>query len=72
VVVYLLLAAALFADLGYGQVWSRMISGLDGLRIGLLYASALAGARRRIGVAPLLALFDLLRGPAAGVATAGV
>lgn len=72
VVVYLLLAAALFADLGYGQVWSRMISGLDGLRIGLPCASALAGARRRIGVAPLRALFDLLAGPAAGVATAGV
>src|SRR5689334_21647263 len=25
VVVYLLLAAGLFADLGYGQVWARMI-----------------------------------------------
>jgi hypothetical protein len=72
VVVYLLLAAALFADLGYGQVWSRMISGLDGLWIGSPCASALAGARRRIGVAPLRVLFDLLRGPAAGVATAGV
>lgn len=72
VVVYLLLAAALFADLGYGQVWSRMTAGLDGLRIGFPCASALAGARRRIGVAPLRALFELLRGPAAGVATAGV
>jgi hypothetical protein len=72
VVVYLLLAAALFTDLGYGQVWSRMISGLDGLRIESPCASALAGARRRIGVAPLRALFDLVRGPAAGVATAGV
>src|SRR5215217_796464 len=30
VVVYLLLAAALFADLGYGQVWARMIAGLGG------------------------------------------
>jgi hypothetical protein len=72
VVVYLLLAAALFADLGYGQVWSRMTSGLDGLQIGFPCASALAGARRRIGVAPVRALFDLLRGSAAGVATAGV
>ncbi len=31
VVVYLLLAGALFADLGYGQVWARMTAGLDGL-----------------------------------------
>ena len=31
VVVYLLLAAALFAELGYGQVWARMMRGLDGL-----------------------------------------
>src|SRR3954454_24810972 len=31
VVVYLLLAAGLFADLGYGQVWTRMIAGPGGL-----------------------------------------
>lgn len=28
VVVYLLLAAGLFAEIGYGQVWARMIAGL--------------------------------------------
>jgi hypothetical protein len=72
VVVYLLLAAGLFADIGYGQVWSRMTAGLDGLRVACPSASALAAARRRIGVAPLRALFDLLRGPAAGLATTGV
>ncbi len=31
VVVYLLLAAALYAELGYGQVWAKLTSGLDGL-----------------------------------------
>ncbi len=31
VVVYLLLAAALFAEVGYGQVWARMTAGLDGI-----------------------------------------
>ena len=72
VVVYLLLAGALFADLGYGQVWSRMTAGLGGLSPATPTASALAQARRRIGVAPLRALFDLFRGPAAGVATKGV
>jgi hypothetical protein len=75
VVVYLLLAAALFADLGYGQVWARMISGLGGcggLAVAVPTAGALAQARRRIGIAPLRALFDLLRGPAAGLAVKGV
>jgi hypothetical protein len=72
VVVYLLLAGALFADLGYGQVWARMTAGLGGLSPAAPTASALAQARRRIGAAPLRALFDLFRGSAAGVATPGV
>ena len=72
VVVYVLLAAALFADLGYGQVWARMCCGLDGLIVAHPTASALAAARRRIGVAPMRALLDLLRGPATGLATTGV
>ena len=74
VVVYLLLGAALFADVGYGQVWARMISGLggpDGLSVAVPTAGALAQARRRIGVAPLRALFELLRGAAAGVSVKG-
>jgi Transposase DDE domain/Insertion element 4 transposase N-terminal len=66
VVVYLLLAAGLFAELGYGQVWAKMIAGLGGLTVASPTAGALAQARRRIGVAPLRALFDLLRGPATG------
>jgi hypothetical protein len=72
VVVYLLLAAGLFAEVGYGQVWARMIAGLDGLAVATPTGGALAQARRRVGVAPLRGLFDLLRGPAAGVATKGV
>jgi hypothetical protein len=72
VVVYLLLAAGLFAEVGYGQVWAKMISGLDGLGVVTPTAGALAQARRRIGVAPLRALFDLLRGPVTGLGTKGV
>jgi hypothetical protein len=72
VVVYLLLAAALFAECGYRQVWAHMIAGLDGLDVPTPSAGALAQARRRIGPAPLAALFDLLAGPAAGPATRGV
>ncbi|MBV9010625.1 MAG: IS4 family transposase [Pseudonocardiales bacterium] len=71
VVVYLLLAAALFAELGYGQVWARMCAGLGGLEVACPTSSALAAARRRIGVAPLRALFDLLRGPQAGTGLPG-
>src|SRR5690349_6684955 len=74
VVVYLLLAAGLFAELGYSQVWARMIAGLDrtGSPLPFPSASALSQARRRLGPAPLKALFDLLRGPSAGPAMAGV
>jgi hypothetical protein len=72
VVVYLLLAAGLFAELGYQQVWNRMIAGLGGLAVATPTEGALAMARRRVGPAPLRALFDLLRGPAAGLATKGV
>lgn len=72
VVVYLLLAAGLFAEVGYGQVWARMVAGLDGLAVAIPTAGALAQARRRIGPAPLKALFGLLAGSAAGPATKGV
>jgi hypothetical protein len=70
VVVYLLLAGCLFAELGYRRVWQRLVAGLEGLEVAGPSSAGLAQARRRVGVAPLRALFDLLRGPAA-VAPAG-
>jgi len=63
VVVYLLLAGCLFADLGYGQVWRRLTAGLGGLDAADPSASALTQARRRLGPGPLRELFFLLRGP---------
>jgi hypothetical protein len=72
VVVYLLLAGCLFAELGYGQVWQRLCAGLDGLQLATPTASALTHARRRLGPAPLRALFALLCGPAPIAATGGV
>jgi hypothetical protein len=66
VVVYVLLAGALFAGQGYRQVWSRLVVGLPGLAVARPGSSALAKARRRVGAAPLRALFELLAGPAAG------
>jgi Insertion element 4 transposase N-terminal/Transposase DDE domain len=68
VVVYLLLAGCLFAELGYRQVWLRLIAGLDGLPVADPTEAALSQARRRLGPAPVRALFDLLRGPAATMA----
>jgi hypothetical protein len=65
VVVYLLLAGCLFAELGYRQVWHRLVAGLAGMDVPDPSSAALTQARRRVGVAPLRALFDLLRGPAA-------
>jgi len=63
VVVYLLLAGCLFAELGYSQVWQRLTAGLDGLPGAAPTASALTQARRRLGPGPLRELFALLRGP---------
>ncbi|TDQ04587.1 transposase IS4-like protein [Labedaea rhizosphaerae] len=65
-VVYLLIAAGLFSELGYLQVWARLIAGLDGISVARPSSSALTQARRRVGVAPLAAVFGLLAGPAAG------
>jgi Insertion element 4 transposase N-terminal/Transposase DDE domain len=72
VVVYLLLAGCLFAELGYPKVWQRLVAGLDGLPVANPSAAGLRQARHRLGVAPLRALFDLLRGPAATSAGSGV
>jgi hypothetical protein len=54
VVVYLLVAGWLFAELGDGQVWQRLCAGLDGLPVATPTASAsptpaAASARRPCG-----------------------
>jgi hypothetical protein len=63
VVVYLLLAGCLFAELGYVQVWHRLAAGLGGLPVALPTAGAMTQARRRLGPGPLRELFFLLSGP---------
>ncbi|WP_137123587.1 IS4 family transposase [Segeticoccus rhizosphaerae] len=65
VVVYLLLAGVLFADVGYRQVLARLVAGA-GATTSVPGSSALSQAFRRVGVKPLAELFDLVRGPAAG------
>src|SRR5207253_8577522 len=61
-------AGCLFAELGYRQVWQRLVAGLHGLYVATPSEAALTKARVRIGVKPVRALFDLLRGPAATLA----
>jgi hypothetical protein len=68
VVVYLLLAAALFAEIGYQQVWARLVAGLNPATVATPGSSALSQALRRVGAAPLKELFTLVRGPAVGAA----
>jgi hypothetical protein len=68
VVVYLLLAGCLFAELGYPQVWHRLTAGLGGLGGAAPTASAMTQARRRLGSGPLRELFALLRGPSPAAA----
>jgi hypothetical protein len=65
VVIYLVLAACLFPEVGYPGVWRKLTGALVGLPLAAPTASALAQARRRVGAKPLRWLFDLLRGPAA-------
>jgi hypothetical protein len=70
VVVYLLLAGCLFAELGYRQVWHKLTAGLGELTVASPGDNALWQARARLGAGPLRWLFDLLRGPATAI-TAG-
>lgn len=72
VVVYLVLAGCLFTGLGYCLVWQQLTAGLAGLALTEPTSSALRQARQRLGPAPMRALFDLLRGPAATSATTAV
>lgn len=71
VVVYVLLAAALFEQIGYPAVWRKRTGPLEGLPVPKITATALWHARTRLGSRPLRALFDLLRGPAAGARPTG-
>jgi hypothetical protein len=71
VVVYLLLAAALFGECGYLGVSSKLTSAPGSLPVPKITATGLWHARCRAGVRPLRALFDLLRGPASAIRTTG-
>ncbi|GIE37087.1 hypothetical protein Ait01nite_101320 [Actinoplanes italicus] len=69
--VCLLLAAALFEECGYLAVWRKLTGALDGLPIPKITGTGLWHARAWLGVRPLRALFDLLRGHTATIRTTG-
>ncbi|MFE7749073.1 transposase domain-containing protein [Streptomyces sp. NPDC057428] len=71
VVVYLLLAAALFEECGYLAVWRKLTVALEAIPVAKITGTALWDARTRLGVRPMRALFDLLRGPATAIRTGG-
>lgn len=72
VVVYFTLALTLFESIGYRLVWDKLVSALGSLTLATPTAGALTRARRRVGPAPLRALFAAVCGPVATVGAAGV
>ena len=69
---YFVLALGLFPALGYGNVWAELTAALGGLALPSPSAKALRDLRRRVGAAPVKALFEVLAGPVAQPRTPGV
>lgn len=74
VVVYFVLALALFEHVSYQGVWAKLTGELRlaGLAVASPAVSSLARARRRVGTAPLRRLFGVLAGPVGLPDTPGV
>lgn len=69
---YFVLALGLFPRAGYLGVWAELTAALDGLGLVVPSPKALRGLRRRLGPAPLRALFEMLAGPLGQPSTPGV
>ncbi|MFB0633559.1 transposase domain-containing protein, partial [Streptomyces sp. AB3(2024)] len=69
--VYFVLALALFPRCGYARVWARLVAPLAGLPVPQPSEKALRDLRRRLGPAPLKALFEVVAGPLAQPRTPG-
>ena len=70
--VYFLLALGMYPRLGYARVWAKLTAGLQGLPVPCPSEKALRDLRRRLGPAPLRALFEVVAGPLAQPGTPGV
>src|SRR6266516_5204127 len=64
--------AGLFPRAGLLGVWAELTAALDGLGLAVPSPKALRDLRRRLGAAPLRALFETLAGPAAWPRTPGM
>ena len=69
--VYFVLALGLYPTLGYARVWAKLTAGLVGLPVVRPSEKALRELRRRLGAAPLKALFEVVAGPLAQPRTPG-
>jgi hypothetical protein len=70
--VYFLLALGMYPRLGYARVWAKLTAGLEGLPVACPSEKALRDLRRRLGPAPVKALFEVVAGPLAQPWTPGV
>jgi Insertion element 4 transposase N-terminal/Transposase DDE domain len=70
--VYFVLALGLYPRLGYARVWTKLTAGLAGMTVPRPSEKALRDLRRRLGPAPLRALFEVVAGPLAQPRTPGV
>ena len=70
--VYFVLALGMYPRLGYARVWAKLTAGLQGLPAARPSEKALRDLRRRLGPAPVKALFEVVAGPLAQPGTPGV
>jgi hypothetical protein len=70
--VYFVLALGMYPRLGYARVWGKLTAGLAGLDVRDPSEKALRDLRRRLGPAPLKALFEVVAGPLGQPRTPGV
>lgn len=70
--VYFVLAMCLFPRAGYQGVWGKLVAGLRVLGLAAPSGKALRDLRRRIGIAPVKALFEVLAGPLGWPRTPGI
>src|SRR5438477_13191602 len=70
--VYFLLALGMYPRLGYARVWAKLTAGLAGLDLPCPSEKALRDLRRRLGPAPLKALFEVVSRRLAQPHTPGV
>jgi len=69
---YFVLAMCLFPGAGYAGVWAKLTGALGGMPLPDPSGKALRDLRRRLGAAPLKALFEILAGPLGLPRTPGV